>query len=197
LQKAEVAGDREYFPNADGYSWTYKMTCAISSTSEVLTFTVRATFAGPTTSETPAIKWLKLEIFTPTFSSTSEKTLAMGITDLGVKDYGLLAHFYYIASAYPLSTNEGYSWFAFPLSIGNKWTFGQSTEASVIGQENVIVPAGTYSCFKAIANSPLSSSVTLEGWLAKNVGLVKARFYFTYTNGTLESYLLELVDKNF
>lgn len=174
LQTVDATGGREYFPNTDGYIWNYRSTQ--TGTTEI--GLVKYSFNGTTTVGGLTVQKYKGEAFLGTLANTSESL--MRVTDTDVKTYG--------STTSP--TTEATNYFIFPLKIGNKWLISGTNEATVVAQENVSVPAGTYiNCFKI--RYPYGSSYT-DMWLAKNVGIVKLLSYST--TGALT---MELTSKSF
>jgi hypothetical protein len=171
LQKAEVTGGREYFPNTDGYSWTYRATS--SSTTEIQTSVF--SFTGSATIDSLSVQIWKTGSPSGTFESY------LRVTDADVKFYG--------SPTYP-STVETSIFLVFPLKVGSKWNTYGTTEANVIAQENVMVPLGTYNnCFKVQYGS---GSMITYMWFGKNVGMVKLQTIM----GTVEVNG-DLTSKNF
>jgi len=175
LQTTGTSGGREYFPNTDGYSWTYRAT--FSGTTE--TQTLKISFSGTATAGSLTVQKWKSEIFSGTAVYTSESYLR--VTDADVKYYG--------DPTYP-STIETGTFLAFPLKVGSKWfTYGTS-EANVVALENITVLLGAYNnCFKVKASS---GSINTYMWFAQNIGCIKVQ----QTMGTFEVNM-DLTSKNF
>ncbi len=175
LQAVDTSGGREYFPNTDGYSWTYR--APASNTTEVQT--AKFSFSGSATVDSLAVQKWKSESFTATTAYTSESYIR--ITDTDVKFYG--------SPTYP-STVETSIFLTFPLRIGAKWYTSGTYEANVVAQENVTVSLGTYSnCFKVQFGS---GSMVTNMWFGKNAGIVKIQTIM----GTVE-VIGDLTSKNF
>lgn len=169
-----TTGGREYFPNTDGYSWSYRTT----STSTPDVYTTRMTFDGTAAVGSVVVQVARTEYTLGTLTNTYESYLR--VTDTGVFAYG--------SSSYP--TTEASTLYAFPLEVGNSWTTIYST-CEVLARENVTTPLGTYNnCFKI--RSQGSSSSYGDVWLAPNVGMVKMESVSPYAVGTQE-----LTSKNF
>ena len=167
-------GGREYFPNTDGYSWSYRM--SMSGTTE--TATARMTFTGTTTAGGTTVQIWRTESFYTTGATTIENLIK--VTDSSVTQYGTLVY----PSTIPSTV------IAFPLNIGSSWYTYGTVEAIVTAQENVIVPSGTFNnCYKISSTQGSNSS---DLWLGKNVGIVKM-----LTTSIYGTYTLELISRNF
>jgi hypothetical protein len=168
---------REYYPNTDGYSWTYNFSGG--GFSGTVTFIINGT---TTVGGLTVQKW-KTE---SSLGGTAESLIR--VTDSNVKSYGTLTS----------PTTEAYTSLVFPLKIGNNWITSGTYEATVLSQEDVSVPAGTFSgCFKIRDYSSYGYSDT---FLAKNTGMVKAVSVMISRYGTVETTIvstLELTAKNF
>lgn len=174
LSSSGSDGGREYFPNTDGYSWTYRM--SVSGTTE--TATARMTFTGTTTVGGTTVQIWRSESIYTTGTITAESLIK--VTDSAVTQYG--------TPTYPSSTPS--TVIAFPLNVGSRWYTYGTVEAIVTAQENVIVPSGTFNnCYKISSTLGSNSS---DLWLGKNVGIVKM-----LTTSTYGTYTLELISRNF
>jgi hypothetical protein len=181
-----TTGGREYFPNTDGYSWTYR----VSSPATTETATMKFTAAGTTTAGGVTVQKIRAEMTYGSSVSTMEALVRVTETDVS------------LYSSVTVTTPEVSKMIAFPLSVGSSWIVYRSAsvtqEASVVAQENITVPAGSYTgCFKMrMPSFSLYGASTIETWLAKNVGVVKVLMTSLY--GTIESVgLYELTAKSF
>jgi hypothetical protein len=104
------------------------------------------------------------------------------VTDSGV---------YYYGNSFS-SIDQGRVILDFPLSVGKSWTVystgEESRTASVIGDEDVTVPAGTFSCYKVsyISWRGTAEVSSADIWYGDGVGIVKS---ITMTASTIESVL--------
>jgi len=181
LQKAATSGGREYFPNTDGYSWTFRLSS--STTTEIAT--AKFTANGTTSIDGITVQKLKVEMISGAHVSTSETLVR--VTDSDVT--------WYTSASNP--TSEALKMISFPLTIGSKWIVNQlatmTSEGTVLSQENV----GSYNdCFKVKIASVSSPGNTIDFWLAKDVGVAKV--LITNLSGTTETTnLAELTGKSF
>jgi hypothetical protein len=174
----QLTGGREYYPNTDGYIWTYRVT----STSTPDVYTMRTTFDGTATVDSVVVQARRTEYILGNQISTYEGYFR--VTDAGVFGYG--------SPSSP--TTEARTEFVFPLEIGSSWTTDIST-SEVVAIENVTVPLGTYNnCFKVVTSQPANDTYT-NVWLASNVGIVKSEYF--YLNPPTVTTTSELTSKNF
>lgn len=181
FQQAADTGGREYYPNTDGYSWTYQLTSS-AGVGGVLTYS----WNGTTTIDSINVQKFKSEYSSGGIVSTSE--VLFKVSDDDVRCYGTTDS----------STTEPMIILDFPLEIGKSWYLCSflTWEAIVAAQETVTVPAGSFSCFRVDLDmygiSPLSSS-----WYAKDVGIVKSVGYTVSSGVIIATSTLELTSKNF
>ena len=170
------AAGRNYFPSQPGSTFAYKYS---NGDQLVFTFESEAVVSGSITAQIMSSYYLYSGQ-----SSTSEGYYR--ITDSGV--------YYYGSPQYP--TTEAQELLRFPLNIGETWTQysnGQnSTIVSVVGQENILVTAGTFDCYKV---KYASYNGTLETysyyiWYGDGAGMVKI-------DTEPSSIPIELQSKNF
>ena len=172
----KVTGGREYFPNEDGYSWSYRVTFA--STSE--TATMETTFSGTSAVDSIIVQKFIMRIIVDSFIVQEEESF-LQVSDAAVLGYG--------SPSYP--TTEAAIILDFPLEVGKKWITSGTYEAEVLAIETVPVPLGSYDdCFKI--STFIGSDTPALIWLAPNVGPVKMGM----TMGTEEA-VAELTYKSF
>lgn len=88
------------------------------------------------------------------------------------------------------SATYGDTTLALPLEAGKTWLQSMGS-VTVVQQENVTVPAGTYkNCWRLDASSG-SSSVTLHTWYANHAGTVRSELITTGT-GYTSTFITEL-----
>lgn len=145
-------GGREYFPNTDGYSWTYVLRAEIPPFG-IITGETTSTFSGTKTIFGKPVQVMINQLGT-TYISSQETYY--DVSDSYVKIYGW--------SFSP--TSEATTHLVFPLSLGQTWN--TSTVQSV---EWVTVPKGTFECVKIRSTYDDGYSDT---WYAKNVGWIKS-----------------------
>ncbi len=164
---APLKGYREYYPNADGSSWTYNRLF-----SDGTRLTEKITYAGTTTFLRQTVQIARRETFTPSSVSTSENLFKVTASAV---------YFVENVSGINLLTVA----FGFPLYVG-----GTTGLTKVLSLEDVTVPAGSFKdCFKL---SSSDGSYTYRSWLAPGVGMVKAEKANTVSISTAE-----LTGKNF
>lgn len=140
-------GGREYFPNTDGYSWSYNYRPMSGSQMEM-----NITFSGSITSGGKTFQVFKGNIGIITFESY------VIVTDSNVKTYNTL-------------TSEASTLLVFPLNVGSHWFNSGSDESQVLALETVTVQAGTFNnCYKVRTTRQASF---YDDWYAPNVGLIK------------------------
>ncbi|MBU0687433.1 MAG: DUF3108 domain-containing protein [Candidatus Margulisbacteria bacterium] len=163
-------GGSNYFPASDGNSWRH-----LDNNEGTQYVTVEGNKVITTRGDSVSAMDVTTKIFKSTTVSTSGG-YSYSESYYVVNDSGV---YYYGSSSG--TTTEGQPFFEFPLVLGNSWTVtqggGYTFIASVEGQEDVTVPAGTYSdCFKVVFR-PYVGSVLQPGyinfWLADGVGQVK------------------------
>jgi hypothetical protein len=175
-----TGGGREYFPNADGNSWTYLQT--YSTTTE--TATQRLTISGTHTFDSITAQIMVSEYLTTTSISTSE--ILYVVSDAGVYIYGFLSS----------PTTEATTVCSFPLYVGNKWTFFGSAEAEVEEKEDISVHAGDFTnCYRVLYTD--GSSGSMYAWFAPDAGIIKQTNVFSGSGGTTQTVTIELTSKNF
>lgn len=161
-----------YFPNTDGYKWTYNYLIGGLTGVEIHTFNGTTSYSGLT------LQNLKTEIFIASSGATVETLMLL--TTENLKTYGT-------ASSPTTQTETSY---VFPLVVGNTWTHHTGATATVVSKETVIVPAGTFAdCYRV---KVIDGTTTSESWLANNVGIVKIQNQYAGTLATCE-----LTAKNF
>jgi hypothetical protein len=89
------------------------------------------------------------------------------------------------------TTNEAFVYLSFPLEVGKSWVFYNIppflTRASVEARENLVLPAGTFDCFKikyTSFNGTVESSFS-NTWYGNGAGMVK----ITDSSSTVETVL--------
>ncbi len=82
-------------------------------------------------------------------------------------------------------------------TVGKTWTSGTNATATVVGQEDVTVKAGTYkNAWKLQVTYTTDSDITeMYYWYAKGVGLVKFHYGFTI-QGYTQDYTQELTSSD-
>ena len=183
LTETLFGGGREYYPNADGNSWTYSKVTTSNTTTDVVTVTSIRTYTGIATIDSITVQKVKNETISGGNIFTTEAYQV--VTDSSVKNYGDQSH----------PTTEAETFLVFPLMVDSEWTInGEGDIATVIDIESVTVPAGTYNdCFRIEMDS--TNTIT-DIWLAKNVGMVKSVAVSTF-GGTIFTFTTELTSKNF
>ena len=167
---------RQYYPNTDGYSWTYRKTSTSSTTTDATIYIDRFTFSGTAMAGSIEAQILKQENISP-YPSTFENYKVITAD--------------YVKQLSP----EAYTLLVFPLCLGASWTLYGSDEATVISFESVTVPAGTFNeCFKVRMVHAVDSWADV--WYAKDVGMVKA-IAFSGTPTYWYQTETELTEKNF
>ncbi|MCX5748808.1 MAG: hypothetical protein NTZ10_00990 [Candidatus Saganbacteria bacterium] len=150
-----TTGGREYYPNTQGYSWTYTNTSGSTTSDWTESFTGVTTYNGMT-----------MQVLHSNSGAGSSDALIV-VTDNNAKQYGTLAS----------PTTEAITGLVFPLSIRSSWVDSVTSPVytdTVISIEDVTVPAGTFTnCFKIKSGSIHSSGYGFYKWLAKDVGFVK------------------------
>jgi hypothetical protein len=146
---AVFKGYREYYPNTDGYSWTYTR-----NFSDGRSQTEKITYAGTTTAFLQTVQIARRETHAPGSVSTSESLFK--VSALAVYVVKNMSGTDVLAAA-----------FVFPLFVGS-----DSGASTVLALEDVTVPAGSFiNCFKLRSTD---GGYTYYSWLAPNVGMVKA-----------------------
>ncbi len=176
----------EYYPNGDGYSWTYQI-ASYAVNSSPATGVEKVTFSGTTTVENLVVQKLIIEDTFGSSVSTSEGRI--GVTEGSVKSYPNL-----------VATADASTLYTFPLSVGAKWFVSGTIEASVVTQESVTVPAGTFGCYKISGSTVIGyvNTFTYNEWLASRVGSVKKQYFIFAPNGSsVLAATWELTSKNF
>ncbi|MCX5748688.1 MAG: hypothetical protein NTZ10_00365 [Candidatus Saganbacteria bacterium] len=173
---------REYFPNTDGFSWTYRSLSSATTEVSIL----RTGFDGFSTVGSQIVQKQKNETFRGSLIETSESLVR--VTDSDVKDYG---------SPDYVKTQPS-NMLVFPLFVGASWYTDGTIETTVVNKEDVTTPAANYTnCFKLRTINPSSARiVTVDMWLAKNVGVVKILINLDIGTATLIT-TIELTSKNF
>ncbi|MFC1571291.1 hypothetical protein ACFL31_01915 [Candidatus Margulisiibacteriota bacterium] len=170
VQQSSSGGGASYFPHADGYTWRYAHTDGSTSTS---------TFEGTTLVGTATPQVFKSAL-TSVSGSTSTMEAYYRIDDTGVYQYPSLA------------TTEMFTLLSFPFDVGDSWkyidlailvadpdgttsTLTYVATASVLAEEDVTVPAGTFSCYqvKYFATVGSYEADPFYIWYSENVGVVK------------------------
>lgn len=171
------SGGKEYFPNTNGYSWTY----ISSGFSHTRTWDGSQSFSGLTLQKMKIVN-----------GGTSEVLYL--VTDSGVTFYG-----YSMAP-----TPDSWAILSFPLTTGKKWTRVYNSDyrgsSEVIGTETVTVPAGTFTCIKVKTNFAMllfGMNKEIYDWYAPNVGLVKTMDITATTSGGPAITTTEMTSKNF
>ena len=190
---------KDYYPNTDGYIWTYKLLTfwGVSTTES----TAEATFNG--TQEVDGLTaqiQTRYEILPGGTHNTLEAfgSLLIIATNSDVKEYG----------APDSRTTEANVNLQFPSVVGDRWTYGWFTEGAhvlitteALAVESVSTPAGTFNCFKVRIDAPhLPEDTYIEQifWYAKDVGLVKYLLGgIDPTGAVVFSLTFELISKNF
>ncbi len=166
---AVYKGYREYYPNTDGYSWTYVRTFSDGAPP----LTEKVTYSGTTSAAGTTVQIAVRETI-PVFGPVSTSESYFRVTDSGV--YGLQT---------VLGTQVLALIFKFPLYVGSS-----TLNSTVLALEDVTVPSGTFSrCFKIRSSD---SGTTYYSWLAPNVGMVRAEKRYLGTVSTAE-----LIGRNF
>ncbi|NQT29546.1 MAG: hypothetical protein HQ596_03130 [Candidatus Saganbacteria bacterium] len=172
-QGIDGGGGREYFPNTDGYSWSYVGTFSSTQSGDAyppLMITETSAVAQQTFDGTAVLDPLTVQIL------KGESTITVEALDLSYSHTQTVTGEYYYRVTdsavyyYGSYGNQGpeATYLVFPLEIGNSWVYSGTSEVLVEDIEDVTVPAGTYSnCYK------LSSTGGGLMWLAQNVGIVK------------------------
>ncbi len=165
-----LAGEN-YFPHAGGNTWFY-----ISSDGSSQITTVEGTaFVG----SLPTQIFKTLYISPSDIKTTSEAYFR--VTSSGAYYYGLPGW----------TTTEGYVYLSFPLEVGKSWIFysiaSSSIMANVVAHEDLMVPAGTFECYKVIFTTMNGSVETGSSniWFGNNAGMVK----MTSSYSTVETVL--------
>jgi len=73
------------------------------------------------------------------------------------------------------TTEPDVLWLKLPLQKGNRWSLGSAGEAEVLGEEEIVVPAGRFRCWKItrlFSSALLPARIT--SWLARGVGEVRS-----------------------
>ncbi len=169
-----ASAGREYFPNTEGYSWTYQATSFFAPTN----YSLSLTFSGTAAVDSLVVQKQRYDYQDQIFP-TMEALIA--VNDLAVLSYGTTQS----------STTSAFVTLDFPLTIGKTWFTEVTNEAEVITRESVTVPAGTFDdCL--LVKYTFGSRQTNYYWYARNVGLVKGISIHVDGTGTLE-----LTSKNF
>lgn len=163
------SGYREYYPNQDGLSWTYRR--AFSNSPSINT--EKITYCGTSEFNSQIVQIARRETIFP------EGTISTAETIFKVDNFAV----------YRLRTVEStpilMAVFGFPLQVGI-----HTGVTDVLALETVTVPAGTFNnCFKL---SAAEGDFTYISWLAPNVGMVKAE-----KRGVSAISTAELTGKNF
>lgn len=166
-------GGSSYFPTTDGYSWLLRETDGWGTL-----ITVEGTTVIP---GDVAVKVFKSTILNALGETFATAEAYYRVTSAGVYNHG----------SFPNPTNPGLLMLAFPLSVGKTWTiFSVGDEAllgSVVAEESLTVPAGTFECFKIsyIDKEGTVETTVTNFWYGDGVGLVK----ITQPPSTFESVL--------
>ena len=187
----KTVGDKSYFPNVDGYSWTYNTSTTVTTSFNgsltnisISQGTLKNYFNGTTSIEGVGTvqKFISYQMdFEPI-------TQLINVSASTVESYGTLSSI----------TREASNFLLFPFNTGMSWITTDNLQAIVLGEETVITPLGTFDCFKV--KEPNDFYI----WLSKNVGIVKMMQISTNA-ATSESFTItttyistaELVEKNF
>jgi hypothetical protein len=160
-----------YYPHANGYSWVM---AGSDGSLNISTFE-GITAVGPTYAQI-----MRTLIVSANNSCSTSEAYYM-VNSSGVYLCGYPGNIY----------SPALLLFKFPLAVGNTWSvgnlYGLTIEATVISQESVTVPAGTFNSYKiyTVFASGTSFVASFNYWLGKNAGLVKT----TSSISTVESVL--------
>lgn len=165
-----TAGEN-YFPHADGNTWYYAGTDGNTHT---------ITVDGTAVIGTKVVQVFKTFNTSSTGAGTTSEAYYL-VSSSGVYNYG--------GSGW--STTEAFIYLSFPLAVGKSWTFYNIppvlATASVEARENLVVPAGTFDCFKIkytyLYGTDEASSSNV--WLGNGAGIVKS----TNSSSTVETVL--------
>lgn len=145
-------GGKEYYPNNDGYSWTYNIGVSDAGSQRGV-----VSFNGVTTIEGQEFQILKVD----NNKDTKSVLRLIKVDDNSAKDFGLSTD---------LGTQESVL-LTFPLKVGNSWNISSQESASVDAIEDVTVSVGVFkNCFKV---SYTFSNRKSQRWYAKNIGVIK------------------------
>ncbi|MFA4844218.1 MAG: hypothetical protein WC632_04615 [Candidatus Margulisiibacteriota bacterium] len=175
------AAGRNYFPNTDGYSWQYNLNQ--SGAKMISTFNGTTVINGS----------LNVQKYESTYLDSNGNVYLSTIESYHVvNDSGVYFH------GYPsYSTVEGSPLLLFPLETGKSWTYSSSgiykTIITVMGQETITVPAGSFDCYKVayVSYNGTVESSRVNYWFGNGVGLVKS----TLDNANNDTIVLD--SKNF
>lgn len=145
-------GGREYYPNNDGYTWTYNIGVSDAGSQRGI-----AAFNGVTSINGKEFQILKID------NNKDAKSVLrlIKVDENSAKDFGLSTD---------LGTQESVL-LTFPLKVGNSWKISSQETASIDAIEDVTVSAGIFkNCFKV---SYTFSNRKSQRWYAKNVGIIK------------------------
>jgi hypothetical protein len=180
-----------FFPLGVGYIWEYIITMTITTPDTTLSMT--GTEEEEITAETT------LDNGTEVFEQITTMTQIIPFDTLFVDTIVEVDTAYveetedYILLYDSKDDTEPDTMVALPLESGKTWHYDSTTTATVVGQENVTVPAGTFSnCWK-IAIVPEDGPDTIWAYAAENVGQVKVNWSETNVDTTFE-WELELED---
>lgn len=187
------SSSNDYYPHADGYSWSYLL--SYSATSE--TILLHSTFSGTKIIDSFTAQIMKNEMSADGTTTTYETCFVSN-------DSAVLKYSKGPAIAYPDGgiTTEALTLFRFPLKVGNSWYCSPnlSIEAQVESQEVISVPAGIFNCFRIGINTYLPSDPKVYQytyWLAANVGIIKATAGYSHGGVRTTTSTQELNSKNF
>ncbi|CAN5552460.1 hypothetical protein BH18VER1_BH18VER1_16470 [soil metagenome] len=169
-------------PTADGTTWQYELRELPPDEDGAATLSVR--IAG--TEELAGKQLLKLETRA---GGLLTKTELIGVDDNGIHCYRRTdEHGEVVSLERPLTI------LPLPLKIGAKWEVSEQIgktaireEFTILAQEIVDVPAGTYHAFRLHTEQPWPISSTIDRWFVPEVGFVKEVTASRGPNGRLLS----------
>lgn len=180
-------GEADYYPLAAGNEWNFSLTVNVTTPDTTLTFT--GTQDQKITEETT------LDDNTPVFEqmtimTTNIDTLTTMVdTSIVYEEKTADYIFEYESKADTVPDTA----LALPLEEGKTWNVNSETKIVVIGQEDVTVPAGSYTdCWKAAV---ITGSDTGYAYVAPDIGFVKMDMIETNADTTNEIHI-ELEDVN-
>lgn len=168
LTFAAAASGEQFLPTEIGTLWEYDRTEQGGAGPERSTATVRITGMEPLADK----EVLKLE------SATADQLTKTELITAG--DDGVLCFRRTMPDGTTVSFDPPQPVIKPPLQAGAKWTFDDKIagsnvrqEFTVVAEEEVVVPAGTFRAFRLHCEQPWPISVTVTRWFVRGTGFVK------------------------
>lgn len=167
----EPAAAGDYWPCAIGNLWdyVYTMTLDTGDTTMSVTGSITITIVGDTVLINDQYVFMQEYVVTMS-GSVDRDTYYIAETDTTI------LRFNSVYDTIPDVMLE------FPLETGNNWIVSGSQTASVLGRQNISVPAGTYNCYE-VAYAAYGD--TVYDYFAANTGIVKEYMSDTESGMTL------------